>query len=77
MPEGIGVDADAEARPPTGGRRRRVGFRAVDNAALLTAAKWVGSAVFILVAAIGLYLGAVLSVYVIAWVIDLIGIIFG
>ncbi len=48
----------------------------MDNAALLTAAKWVGSAVFIVVAAIGIYLGAVLSVYVIAWVIDLIGIIF-
>jgi uncharacterized membrane protein YGL010W len=48
----------------------------VDNAALLTAAKWVGGAVAVVVIAIGLYLGAVLSVYVLGWIIELIGIIF-
>lgn len=49
----------------------------MDNAALITGAKWVGAAVFVLVAAIVIYLGAVFSVYLIAWVIDLIGTIFG
>jgi Na+(H+)/acetate symporter ActP len=48
----------------------------MDNPALATAAKWVGAAVFVVVAAIVIYLGAVLSVYVIAWVVELIGIIF-
>jgi hypothetical protein len=48
----------------------------VDNAALLTAAKWVGGAVAVVVIAIGLYLGAVLSVYLLAWIIELIGMIF-
>ena len=48
----------------------------MDNAVLLNAAKWVGGAVAVVVIAIGLYLGAVLSVYIIAWIIDLIGIIF-
>jgi general stress protein CsbA len=48
----------------------------VDNATLITGAKWVGAAVAVVVIAIALYLGAVLSVYIIAWVIDLIGIIF-
>jgi hypothetical protein len=48
----------------------------VDNAALLTAAKWVGGAVAVVVIAIGLYLGAVLSVYLLAWIVELIGIIF-
>jgi hypothetical protein len=49
----------------------------MDNAALMTGAKWIGAAVFVIVAAIGIYLGGVLSVYVIAWVIDIIGTIFG
>jgi len=40
------------------------------------AVKWVGSAVAIFVIAVGIYLGAVLSVYLIAWIVDLIGIIF-
>jgi hypothetical protein len=48
----------------------------VDNAALITGAKWVGAVIVVLAIAAILYLGAVLSVYVIAWVIDLIGIIF-
>lgn len=49
----------------------------MDNAALITGAKWIGAAVFVVAAAIVIYLGAVLSVYVIAWVIDIIGAIFG
>ena len=48
----------------------------MDNAVLLNAAKWVGGAVAVVVIAIGLYLGAVLSVYILAWIIELIGIIF-
>jgi hypothetical protein len=48
----------------------------VDNAALITGAKWLGALVAIIVLAIVIYLGAVLSVYVIAWILDLIGIIF-
>lgn len=43
---------------------------------LWTAAKWIGAAVVVVVAAVVLYLGAVLSVYVIAWILDLFGIIF-
>ena len=48
----------------------------MDNAALLTAAKWVGGAVAVVVIAIALYLGAVLSVYSLGWVLALIGNIF-
>ena len=48
----------------------------MDNAALLNTAKWVGAAVAVVVIAIGLYLGAVLSVYLLAWIIELIGMIF-
>ena len=48
----------------------------MDNAVLITGAKWVGGAVAVIVIAIVLYLGAVLSVYILAWIIDLIGIIF-
>jgi hypothetical protein len=49
----------------------------VENAApLVTAAKWVGAAVAVVAIGIILYLGAVLSVYILAWVLDLIGIIF-
>jgi hypothetical protein len=40
------------------------------------AVKWVGSAVAIFVIAVGLYLGAVFSVYLIGWIVELIGIIF-
>ena len=48
----------------------------MDNAALITGAKWVGAVVAIIVLAIIIYLGAVLSVYILAWILDLIGIIF-
>jgi hypothetical protein len=48
----------------------------VDNALLITGAKWIGGAIIVVVAAIVIYLGAVLSVYILAWILDLIGIIF-
>jgi hypothetical protein len=48
----------------------------VDNALLVTGAKWIGAVIIIAVAAIVIYLGAVLSVYILAWILDLIGIIF-
>ena len=41
-----------------------------------TAAKWVGSAIAVPALAIAIYLGAVLQVYVIAWVVEIIGRIF-
>jgi hypothetical protein len=41
------------------------------------AVKWVGSAVAVFVIAVGLYLGAVLSVYALGWVLELLDIIFG
>ena len=40
------------------------------------AVKWVGSAVAVPVLAIAIYLGAVLQVYLIAWVVEIIGRIF-
>lgn len=40
------------------------------------AAKWVGGAVAVPVLAILIYLGAVLQVYILAWIVELIGIIF-
>lgn len=40
------------------------------------AVKWAGSAVAVVVIAIGLYLGAVLSVYVLGWILELLAIIF-
>ncbi|WP_281412197.1 hypothetical protein [Miltoncostaea marina] len=40
------------------------------------AAKWVGSAIAVPVLAIAIYLFAVLHVYIIAWVVWLIGTIF-
>lgn len=40
------------------------------------AVKWVGSAVAVFLLAIGIYLFGVLNVYIIAWIVDLIGIIF-
>ena len=48
----------------------------MDNAALITGAKWIGALIIVIVAAIVIYLGAVLSVYILAWILDLIGIIF-
>jgi hypothetical protein len=41
------------------------------------AVKWVGGAVAVFVIAIALYLGAVFQVYLIAWIVELIGTIFG
>ena len=40
------------------------------------AAKWVGSAIAVPVLAIAIYLGGVLQLYILAWVIALIGNIF-
>jgi len=40
------------------------------------AAKWVGSAIAVPVLAIAIYLGAVLQLYILAWVVGLIGTIF-
>ena len=40
------------------------------------AAKWVGAAVAVPLIAIVLYLGAVFQVYLIAWIVELIGTIF-
>lgn len=48
----------------------------MENAVLLNGAKWVGAVVLVIAAAIFIYLGAVLQVYLIAWVVELIGIIF-
>ena len=41
------------------------------------AVKWGGSLVVVAVLAIAIYLGAVFSVYVIAWVVEFIGWLFG
>lgn len=40
------------------------------------AAKWAGSAVLTVIIALVIYLGAVLHVYVLAWIIALIGWLF-
>jgi hypothetical protein len=37
------------------------------------AVKWVGSAIAVPVLAVAIYLGAVLQVYVLAWVVEIIG----
>ena len=42
-----------------------------------TSVKWVGSAVAVFGLAIGIYLFGVLNVYIIAWVVDILGQIFG
>lgn len=39
-------------------------------------AKWVGGLIAVPVIAVILYLGAILGVYVLAWIVDLIEIIF-
>jgi hypothetical protein len=41
------------------------------------AAKWIGGAIAVPVIAIALYLGAVFQVYLIAWIVEVIGNIFG
>jgi hypothetical protein len=38
--------------------------------------KWVGGIIAVPVIAVLLYAGAILSVYILAWIVDLIGIIF-
>jgi hypothetical protein len=40
------------------------------------AVKWVGSAVAVFVLAIAIYLAAVIQVYLLAWVVEIIGRIF-
>jgi hypothetical protein len=40
------------------------------------AVKWVGSAIAVPVLAVAIYLGAVLQVYLLAWVVEIIGRIF-
>jgi hypothetical protein len=42
-----------------------------------TAVKWVGAAIAVPVIAIALYLGAVVQLYILAYVIQIIGNIFG
>ena len=42
-----------------------------------TALKWVGGAIAVPVIAIVIYLGGVFNVYLIAWVVEAIGSIFG
>lgn len=42
-----------------------------------TSIKWVGSAVAVFGLAIGIYLFGVLNVYIIAWIVELIGWITG
>lgn len=46
------------------------------NTSLLTAGKWVGTFILTIAIALVIYLGAVLHVYVLAWIIKLIGMIF-
>jgi hypothetical protein len=40
------------------------------------AAKWVGGAILVPLIAIAIYLGGVFNVYLIAWVVEIIGTIF-
>lgn len=42
-----------------------------------TSVKWVGSAVAVFGLAIGIYLFGVLNVYIIAWIVNILGQIFG
>ena len=46
------------------------------NPTLATTGKWVGAAIGTVVLALVIYLGAVLHVYVLAWIIALIGWLF-
>jgi hypothetical protein len=41
------------------------------------AVKWVGSIVVVPVIALAIYLGAVFQVYLIGWIVQLIGFLFG
>jgi hypothetical protein len=49
----------------------------MNSSALNTTAKWVGSAVAVFLLTIGIYLFGVLNVYIIAWIVEIIGKIFG
>ena len=46
------------------------------NPAVKESAKWVAGAIAVFVLAIGIYLAAVLQVYILGWIVQLIGIIF-
>lgn len=46
------------------------------NPAVLWAGKWVGAAVFLFVACVVIYAGAVFSTYLLAWIVEAIGVIF-
>ena len=48
----------------------------MDHALAAHAVKWLGAIVAVVAIAIVLYLGAVFGVYVLAWIVDLIGVIF-
>lgn len=64
------------ASGPFRGPGRRVGFRAM-NPSAANAAKWVGATVGTILLALVIYLGAVVQVYLLAWVIEIIGRITG
>jgi len=42
-----------------------------------TSVKWVGALIAVPLVALGLYIGAVVQVYLLAWVVQIIGTIFG
>lgn len=46
------------------------------NTSLMTAGKWIGALILTVILALVIYLGAVLQVYILAWIIELIGTIF-
>lgn len=46
------------------------------NTSLMTTGKWIGAFILTIVLALVIYLGAVLQVYILAWIINLIGVIF-
>jgi hypothetical protein len=56
--------------------RRRVTFLAVDAKAVQDGGKWFGAMVAVPFIGILLYLQAVLGVYILAWILGLIGTIF-
>ncbi len=49
----------------------------MNTSTMNTGVKWVASAVAVFVLAIGIYLFGVLNVYIIAWIVEIIGNIFG
>ena len=46
------------------------------NTSLMTTGKWIGGFILTVILALVIYLGAVLQVYILAWIIELIGTIF-